>query len=185
MAKKEPTVNIENVVASATFKQRFSLGEIAKRIPGTKYNPSEFPGLVMHLEKPKTAILLFSSGKLVCTGARSENQAREAIKKVTEMLEKAGIKIEQEPEVRVQNIVASANLYSYLDIERIHEKFPYESMYEPEQFPGLIFRMEDPPVVMLLFTSGKVVCTGSRKEEDARRAIYKLRDLLDEEGLLE
>ena len=92
MAKREPTVNIENVVASATFKQKFSLGEIAKRIPGTKYNPSEFPGLVMHIEKPKTAILLFSSGKLVCTGARSGTRLGKPLRKLLKCLKRLALK---------------------------------------------------------------------------------------------
>ncbi|MCC6004975.1 MAG: hypothetical protein LM590_11620 [Thermofilum sp.] len=85
--------------------------------------------------------------------------------------------------IEVQNIVASANLRGTVDLERA--AFLLEnSMYEPEQFPGLIYRMQDPKVVLLIFSSGKVVCTGAKKEEEVKRAVDNIHRTLREQGIL-
>ena len=183
MPKVKATISIENVVASATLNQKVDLNAVVKGYPGVEYRPEQFPGLVFRLKRPKTATLIFSSGKMVCTGAKSEKEAKRAVMKVVKELKKGGIIIISKPELKIQNIVASAGLGGMIDLEKAAYSLGH-SMYEPEQFPGLIYRMADPKVVILLFASGKLVCTGAKKEEDAYVAVEKLHTLLEETSLI-
>jgi transcription initiation factor TFIID TATA-box-binding protein len=183
LAKHDAYINIENVVASATLNQRIDLNSILRIFPGVEYRPEQFPGLVYRLKKPKTATLIFSSGKMVCTGAKSESQARKAVTKVADELKGGGIVILAKPEIQIQNIVASAGLGGHIDLEKTTYSLK-RTMYEPEQFPGLIYRMDDPKVVILIFASGKLVCTGARKEAEVPRAVRKLQETLEEKGLI-
>jgi transcription initiation factor TFIID TATA-box-binding protein len=177
------TVNIENVVASATLKQRVDLNAVVKNYPGVEYRPEQFPGLVFRLKRPKTATLIFNSGKMVCTGAKSEQEARRAVMRVIKELKKSGIIIASKPELKIQNIVASANLYGIIDLEKAVSVLG-RTMYEPEQFPGLIYRMDEPKVVILLFASSKLVCTGAKREQDVYEAVNKLHEHLEKEELI-
>jgi transcription initiation factor TFIID TATA-box-binding protein len=181
--KVEASIRIENVVASATLNQRVDLNAVVKGYPGVEYRPEQFPGLVFRLKRPKTATLIFNSGKMVCTGAKSEKEAKRAVMKVIRELKKSGIIIIGKPELKIQNIVASANLSGLIDLERSAYSLG-RTMYEPEQFPGLIYRMDVPKVVILLFASGKLVCTGAKKEEDVYEAVSKLHKTLEEEDLI-
>ena len=183
MPKKQSFINIENVVASATLRQNIDLNSIVRVFPGVEYRPEQFPGLVYRLKKPKTATLIFSSGKMVCTGAKSERQAKKAVMKVIDELKKNGIVIAGKPDIQVQNIVASAGLGGYIDLEKCTYSLK-RTMYEPEQFPGLIYRMDDPKVVILLFASGKLVCTGAKKETEVYRAVNKLQETLETKSLI-
>jgi transcription initiation factor TFIID TATA-box-binding protein len=183
LAQHEAYINIENVVASATLNQKIDLNSIVRIFPGVEYRPEQFPGLVYRLKKPKTATLIFSSGKMVCTGAKSERQARKAVTKVVDELKRGGIVILGKPEIQVQNIVAAAGLGGHIDLEKTTYSLK-RTMYEPEQFPGLIYRMDDPKVVILIFASGKLVCTGAKKEAEVPRAITKLKETLEEKGLI-
>jgi len=176
-------INIQNVVATASVGQNFDLRSIARTIPGVEYRPETFPGLVYRLKKPKTATLIFSSGKMVCTGAKSERQSRKALMKVLEDLKKSGIVITRKPDIQIQNIVASAGLGGTIDLEKTTYSLE-RTMYEPEQFPGLIYRMNDPKVVILLFTSGNLVITGAKKEEEVLLAVTVLKKRLEEKELI-
>ncbi len=183
MPEVEASIRIENVVASATLKQRVDLNAVVKGYPGVEYRPEQFPGLVFRLKRPKTATLIFNSGKMVCTGAKSEKEARRAVMKVIRELKKSGIIIIGKPELKIQNIVASANLGGMIDLEKSAYVLG-KTMYEPEQFPGLIYRMAEPKVVILLFASGKLVCTGAKHEEDVYQAVEKLHQRLENEELI-
>jgi len=183
MPKAKAQVNIENVVASATLNQKVDLNAVVKGYPGVEYRPEQFPGLVFRLKRPKTATLIFNSGKMVCTGAKSEKEARRAVMKVIKELKKSGIIIIGKPELKIQNIVASADLRGMIDLEKSAYSLG-RTMYEPEQFPGLIYRMDEPKVVILLFASGKLVCTGAKKEEDVYEAVNKLHQRLEDEELI-
>ncbi|HEU16866.1 MAG TPA: TATA-box-binding protein [Nitrososphaeria archaeon] len=178
-----PMVSIENVVASASVDQPIDLSQVTRLFPGVEYHPEQFPGLVFRLKNPKTATLIFSSGKMVCTGAKSESHAIKAVKTVVEKLRSAGIDVRNEPRIEIQNIVASASLGGRVKLEEAAVVLP-RSMYEPEQFPGLIFRMDEPKTVILLFASGKLVCTGAKKEEEVYKAVEKLHGILEENGLM-
>ncbi len=176
-------IRIENVVASATLNQKVDLNAVVKSFPGVEYHPKQFPGLVFRLKRPKTATLIFNSGKMVCTGAKSEKESRRAVKKVVKELKKGGIIIIGKPEMKIQNIVASASLGGLIDLEKATYSLG-KTMYEPEQFPGLIYRMAEPKVVILLFASGKLVCTGAKREQDVYDAVHKLHGILEEKDLI-
>ena len=113
MAKK----NIENVVASTYLGQELDLNKIQSALAGAEYNPQQFPGLVYRLKEPKTATLIFRSGKDVCTGAKCRDDVKVAISKVAKDLELADIKITIEPKIEVQNIVASSDLEQEINIK--------------------------------------------------------------------
>ncbi len=183
MPKINASVNIENVVASAILKQRIDLNSVVKAFPSVEYRPEQFPGLVFRLKKPKTATLIFNSGKMVCTGAKSERQAKKAVRQVVQELKDNGILIIDKATIAVQNIVASASLGGKIDLEKSAFSLG-RTMYEPEQFPGLIYRMNEPKVVILLFASGKLVCTGAKKETEVYDAVNKLHGILEDEKLI-
>ena len=172
MPKPTPTTNIENVVASVVFNQSFDLDEIAATMPNVEFDPERFPGLVYRLKSPKTATLVFNTGKMVCTGAKSEKEARRAVHKIVKLVNEAGINMSRRPIITVQNIVASANLGAELNLELAAMRLE-NTLYEPEQFPGLIYRMRDPKVVILLFGSGKLVITGAKFEPQIQEAAEK------------
>ncbi len=182
MPKTEAIIHIQNVVASATLNQKIDLNAVVTSYPGVEYRPEQFPGLVFRLKKPKTATLIFSSGKMVCTGAKSEILARRAIMTVVKELKKSGIIIISKPEIKIQNIVSSASLGGRIELEEASTLG--KTMYEPEQFPGLIYRMAEPKVVILIFASGNLVCTGAKKEQDVFDAVHKLHARLEEQNLI-
>jgi transcription initiation factor TFIID TATA-box-binding protein len=183
MAKTKPIIDIVNVVASATIDQKLDLNDITKKFPDVEYHPEQFPGAVFRLKVPKTATLLFTSGKMVCTGSKSEEMAVKAVNTVVQKLRKGGIKIKKNAVVTVQNIVSSINLQGRVHLEKAARTLP-RSMYEPEQFPGLIHRMLDPKTVILVFSSGKLVCTGGKTEKDVYRSVNLLHNLLEEKDLM-
>ena len=182
-AKEKAVVTVQNVVATATLKQHLDLNTIVRLFPGTQYRPEEFPGLVFRLKKPKTATLIFSSGKMVCTGSKSARQARRAVATIMNELKRKGIVIVGRPDIQVQNIVASGGFGGSIDLEKTTYSLK-RTMYEPEQFPGLIYRMDEPKVVMLLFTSGNFVCTGAKNEEEVHSAVAKLQETLEDKELI-
>ena len=152
---------------------------------GADYEPEQFPGLIYRLKEPKTATLLFRSGKVVCTGAKSLDQVKLAIDKVTTQIRKAGISLDSEPKIEVQNIVASSDLGQKINLNVIAITLGLERVeYEPEQFPGLVYRLDEPKVVLLIFGSGKLVCAGARIPQDIEKAVDKLTKELTAAGLL-
>jgi len=183
MPQTKPVVEIVNVVASATIDQDLDLNKITSLFPDTEYHPEQFPGLVFRLKNPKTATLIFRTGKMVCTGSKSSDLAKSAVKIVVQKLRKEGIKIKKDAVVTVQNIVSSINLGGKVHLEKAARTLP-RSMYEPEQFPGLIHRMLDPKTVILIFASGKLVCTGAKTEKDVYRSVNSLHSLLEEKELM-
>ena len=183
MPKTKAIINIQNVVAIATLNQKVDLNAVVKGYPGVEYRPEQFPGLVFRLKRPKTGTLIFSSGKMVCTGAKSGKESRSAIMKVVKELKKCGIIILSKPSFEVVNIVASASLGGKVDLEKTVITLR-KTMYEPEQFPGLIYRMDEPKVVILVFASGSLVVTGAKKEQDVYDAVHKLHVILEEQNLI-
>ncbi len=179
------SIKIQNIVASTTIAKNLDLESIEKSLPNTNYKPNLFPGLVLRMGEPKTAFLLFKSGKVVCTGAKTIEDVNKAIGKVCNMLKKAGFKAIDNPQVEIQNIVASADLHGKLNLVNTGFALGLENVeYEPEIFPGMVYRVEEFGVVLLLFGSGKIVCTGARKAEQVTKAVEKLKKELEERGLL-
>jgi len=178
-------IRIENVVASTSLGRQLDLQAISLVLEGAEYNPERFPGLIFRLKEPKTASLLFRSGKVVCTGGKSVSDVNAAISKIVQKLEAVDIHIKVEPKIEVQNIVASSDLKTNINLNAIAISLGLEKVeYEPEQFPGLVYRLSSPKVVILLFGSGKLVCTGARTPEDVEVAVNKIAEELKASGLL-
>ncbi|MCW3976868.1 MAG: TATA-box-binding protein [Candidatus Bathyarchaeota archaeon] len=179
------TVRIENVVVAASFPQKLDLLTVANALRNTEYRPDVFPGLVFRLKRPKTAILIFGSGKMVCTGAKNVKEAIRAVRKAARELRKGGIRISNMPEIQVTNIVATANLGGYIDLDELASKGSGgRILYEPEQFPAVTYRWENPKVVFLVFSTGKIVCTGAKKEAEIPEAVERFQSMLEQEGFL-
>ena len=174
---------IQNVVATADLGTNIDLIAIVKVFRNVEYKPKRFPGLVFRLKRPKTTTLIFRTGKMVCTGAKSAKLAKRAVKNVVKRLREVGFIIRDMPNAEIQNIVATADISSKVDLEGAVDILD-NTMYEPEMFPGLIYRMVDPKVVILLFTSGKLVITGAKTEEQVNVAADKIKGILIENGLL-
>ena len=166
-------IKIENVVASASLGVPIKLEKLVATMDGVEYEPEQFPGLVLRMKEPKAAALIFSSSKIVCTGAKSPGDAKIVIAKIVVKVNKLGFKVPPNYKVKLENIVASAKLQRELNLDQI--AFTLENTeYEPEQFPGLVYRMDDPKVTFLLFGSGKIICTGGRSIADVGRAVVRL-----------
>ncbi len=185
MADPKDTISTENVVASTGIEQELDLQSVAMDLEGADYDPEQFPGLVYRTADPKAAALIFRSGKIVCTGADSIDAVHGSLDIVFEKLRALQIPIDDDPEITVQNIVSSADLGNGLNLNAIAIGLGLEHIeYEPEQFPGLVYRIDDPDVVALLFGSGKLVITGGTDPDDARRAVDVITEELDALGLL-
>ncbi len=182
---ENPTIRIENVVATSTIGADLNLNAIALALEGAEYEPEQFPGIVYRIKDPKTATLIFRSGKIVCTGAKSDAAVKKAINIVVANLADSGFEVKRDPEVKVENMVATIDLEAKLNLTTIALSLGMENVeYEPEQFPGLVYRMDDPKVVALLFSSGKVVCTGAKRSEDITRAVERIQGELLTAGLI-
>ncbi len=176
MARVE--IQVQNIVLSVTYSGvEFDLEKLARALEGARYDPEVFPGIAYKSQDPQASFLIFASGKMNCVGARSMNDAKLAIARLTKKLKKIGSKIKSEPQVKVQNIVASFDFMRDFDLELIARSFD-NTEYEPEVFPGLVFRLDDPKVVVLLFVSGKGVCAGAKSMADIKRAANKITTLL-------
>ncbi|MFQ5919781.1 MAG: TATA-box-binding protein, partial [Thermoplasmata archaeon] len=129
-------IKIENVVASTSLGGELDLQAIALALGGAEYEPEQFPGLIYRLKDPKTATLLFRSGKVVCTGAKSLEDVGTAIRTVATQIKDSGIDINTDPDIEVQNIVASSDLEQEINLNAIAISLGLERVeYEPEQFP--------------------------------------------------
>jgi transcription initiation factor TFIID TATA-box-binding protein len=178
-----PNYKIENVVATVVLDipEKIDLNILARKYDDVEYNPERFPGLVMRVEKPKATVLVFSTGKMVVTGLRQASFADEVVGEVVKRIKKAKISVAN-PVITVQNIVASGDLHTPIDLNMAAVVME-SAMYEPEVFPGLIYRMADPKVVFLLFSTGKIVCTGGKTEEMVSAAVQKLSKEVQEYGV--
>ena len=169
----KPEIKIQNIVVSTSLEHDIPLIKLAETLPNTEYNPEQFPGLVMRIKDPKTSALIFSSGKVVCTGAKSLTKVRESLQKIIKNLAKIKIRIKVKPKINVQNMVASGDIKMDLNLNFLALKLP-NTEYEPEQFQGLVFKLQGTRATFLLFSNGKIVCTGTRSEVALREAVAKL-----------
>ncbi len=176
-------VEIQNVVAVAALGQEMDLIAIKKIFRNVKYRPKKFPGLVFRLKQPKTTTLIFRNGKMVCTGAKSEKMARSAVMKVVRELRKEDFIIRRDPKIEIVNMVGTADVGNEVDLEAASDILD-NTMYEPEQFPGMIYRMKEPKVVILVFRSGKLVLTGGKTEDQVHEATEKIISILIENELI-
>src|SRR3989338_6522057 len=174
-AKREAKKNIQivNIVVSTGLEKDIPLEKMAATLPNTEYNPEQFPGLVLRIKEPKTSALIFSSGKVVCTGARDLEEVDRSIQSIIKSLKKLNIHVTIKPEITVQNIVASGSIGIDLNLNILGVQLP-NTEYEPEQFPGLVHKLKGTNATFLLFSNGKIVCTGTKTEEQVNDATDKL-----------
>lgn len=171
---KDSDLTIQNIVATSSLGKPVSLTKLAKSTNNTEYNPEQFPGLVLRIKKPKSAVLVFSSGNLVCTGTKSVAQVKEVIEQVIKQLGKIGVRITDKPKITVQNIVASGTINVDLNLNILALELE-NTEYEPEQFPGLVYKLDEPTTTFLLFSNGKLVCTGTKNKQQLDDAMEQLR----------
>lgn len=151
--------------------------KIALHARNSEYNPKRFAALIMRIRVPRTTALIFSSGKMVCTGAKSENESKLAARKYARIIQKLGFKAKF-LDFKIQNIVGCADIQFSVRLEMLQNYHSNFCSYEPEIFPGLIYRMLNPKVVLLVFVSGKVVITGAKTREEIYEAFNNLYPIL-------
>ena len=173
MAKIKSNLKVQNIVATASLGKPVSLTKLARHHSNTEYNPEQFPGLVLRVKKPKSAVLVFSSGNLVCTGTKSVAQVKDVIRQVITQLARIGVKITDKPKITVQNIVASGSIDVSLNLNLLALELE-NTEYEPEQFPGLVYKLDNPTATFLLFSNGKLVCTGTKNRAQLEDAMGQL-----------
>jgi len=169
------SLKIQNIVATTSLGKDIPLTKLAKTLSNTEYNPETFPGLILRVKKPKSAVLVFTSGNLVCTGTKSVAQVKEVIREVIKQLRKININVKIVPKITVQNIVASGSINMNLNLNYLALELE-NTEYEPEQFPGLVYKLVDPTATFLLFSNGKLVCTGTKNRaqlEDSMNQLQK------------
>ena len=175
--KKGLDVSIVNIVVSTSLEHDIPLEKMAATLSNTEYNPEQFPGLVIRIKEPKTSALIFSSGKVVCTGGKSLLEVEQSLEKIKETLTKINIKIDIKPEINIQNMVASGSIGMDLNLNTLAMKLD-NTEYEPEQFPGLVYKLDAAKATFLLFSNGKIVCTGTKSEAEVYKAVHMLIDVL-------
>lgn len=173
--QEEPT--LQNIVSTVDLKCKLDLKTIALNARNTEYNPKRFAAAIMKIRNPKTTALIFSSGKMVCTGAKSEDASKKASKKYAKTIKNMGFDV-RFTDFKVQNIVASADVGFAIRLESLSHKHADFCQYEPEIFPGLIYRIYQPKVVVLIFVSGKIVLTGAKTREQINEAYTSILPIL-------
>ena len=178
--KKYESLKIENIVASGVISDSIDLVELAEKVKGCELNKKRFPGAVYRINNPKIACLIFSTGKIVLTGIRNEKALKDGLAIVMKSLKKAGIATHKVPEVAITNMVCSYDIGKQINLNKVVVMLNVENIeYEPEQFPGLVYRIKDPKIVALLFSSGKIILTGGKTIEDIRRGVDVLEQTLE------
>jgi len=177
------TFRVQNIVASGQLHREISLEKITAAYKDAEENRNRFPGICLRFKKPKSTILLFKNGKIVITGLRYSKDAPVVVERLIERLNAIGIEILEEPTLDIVNVVVSLDMKKTIDLDDA-SLLLHSSIYEPEVFPGLIFRIPKPKAVFLIFSSGKVVLTGLKSESQIIPAIKLLGKTLKDLGLL-
>uniref|UniRef100_A0AAF5PQ32 TATA-box-binding protein n=1 Tax=Wuchereria bancrofti TaxID=6293 RepID=A0AAF5PQ32_WUCBA len=172
-----PSPALQNIVSTVNLGVPLDLKKIALHARNAEYNPKRFAAVIMRIREPRTTALIFSSGKMVCTGAKSEESSRLAARKYARIVQKLGFNAKF-TEFKVQNMVGSCDVRFPIQLEGLCLTHTQFSTYEPELFPGLIYRMVKPRVVLLIFVSGKVVITGAKYKKDIDDAFNQIYPIL-------
>uniref|UniRef100_A0A8C6X405 TATA-box binding protein like 2 n=1 Tax=Naja naja TaxID=35670 RepID=A0A8C6X405_NAJNA len=168
---------LQNIVATVNLACKLDLKNIALHARNAEYNPKRFAAVIMRIREPRTTALIFSSGKMVCTGAKSEEQSRLAARKYARVVQKLGFPAKF-LDFKIQNMVGSCDVRFPIRLEGLVLTHPQFSSYEPELFPGLIYRMVKPRIVLLIFVSGKVVLTGAKDRSEIYEAFENIYPIL-------
>lgn len=178
----EFVVKVESVDVYTALGKQIQLNKLVAKVKTAEYEPEQFPGLVYKLSDPKAAALIFSNGKIICTGTKSIGDANDAISKVVSKLKSVGVQVPSRYEVRIEKIVAATKIDKKLNLKEV--AFSLENAeYNPEEFPGVIYRLKEPAVTVLLFKSGKIVCTDAHSMDDIDAGLNRLIDNLESIGI--
>ncbi len=172
-AIQKTSLKVQNIVATTSLGKPVPLTKLARTQNNTEYYPEQFPGLVLRVKNPKSAVLVFSSGNLVCTGTKSISQVKQVINSVIKQLRKINVNITEKPRINVQNIVASGSINMSLNLNFLALELE-NTEYEPEQFPGLVYKLIEPTATFLLFSNGKLVCTGTKNRQQLEESMRQL-----------
>ncbi|XP_053958242.1 TBP-related factor isoform X1 [Anastrepha ludens] len=170
-------VKLQNVVATVSVACELNLQDINFRTRNSEYTPSRFHGVVMRMREPRCTALIFRTGKIICTGARNEAEASLGARKFARILQKLGYPVKF-ADFKLQNIVATVDLRFPIRLENLNQMHGQFSSYEPELFPGLIYRMVNPRMVLLIFVNGKIVFTGAKARKDIMDCLDKIYPVL-------
>lgn len=173
------TPTLQNIVATVNLDCRLDLKTIALHARNAEYNPKRFAAVIMRIRDPKTTALIFASGKMVVTGAKSEDDSKLASRKYARIIQKLGFNAKF-TDFKIQNIVGSCDIKFPIRLEGLASRHHNFSSYEPELFPGLIYRMIKPKIVLLIFVSGKIVLTGAKVREEIYQAFEMIYPVLQD-----
>ena len=170
---------VVNIVASSNLNATLDLYNLAVSIPNIEYEPEQFPGAILKLKEPKVSMLLFKNGKVICSGASSEKQIAQAIRKASRLIHEIQkqVKVQKKVKYNVVNLVATANLNQSLDLFQTAMRLDNVE-YEPEQFPGAILRIAEPKLTLLLFKNGKMICAGAKRESLLKKGLKVASELI-------
>lgn len=166
-------ISVENVVAVALLGVDIPLERLVSEADNANYEPEPFSGLVFRTGEKGVASLIFSSGKIVCTGTKSLDQAEEVLGKVVNAVKGIGVNVPAEYQIEIENIVASSRLNAEFSLEDVALSIE-NADYDPAKFPGLIYNLPDPSVSMMLFADGKILCSGAHSMNDIKNALRQL-----------
>ena len=178
--EKFQSPKIENIVASGSIADSIDLEMLSAKMQNYDLNKKRFPGAVLRMQNPKITVLVFASGKVVMTGAKSHDDFVHGLDNLVERMKEAGVICHDTPDVKVTNMVCSYDIGKYINLNKIVLTLNMENIeYEPEQFPGLVYRIPDSNVVSLLFSSGKIILTGGKTMNQIENGVVFLEQKLE------
>ena len=178
-----PNIEIQNIVAFVDLQTQLDLDRLVGELPGSEYNPDRFPALIVKFKQPKISFLLFSNGKMNCTGANQLSRVEEGVTKLVDKLRGLGVQIEQDPKITVTHLVATVDLGLELNLDELALNLDNVE-YEPETFPGLVYRPYESRASVLVFTTGKLVVAGFRELSEGKTIVEGLLERLEDAGLV-
>ncbi|EDW12891.1 TBP-related factor [Drosophila mojavensis] len=170
-------IKLQNIVATFSVDCELDLKTINSRTRNSEYTPKRFRGVIMRMHSPRCTALIFRTGKVICTGARNETEANIGSRKFARILQKLGFPVKF-VDYKLQNIVATVDLRFPIRLENLNQVHGQFSSYEPEMFPGLIYRMVKPRIVLLIFVNGKIVFTGAKSRKDIMDCLEAISPIL-------
>lgn len=170
---------VVNMVAAASLDQMLDLYSLAVGIQNIEYEPEQFPGAILKIKEPKVSMLLFKNGKIICSGASSEKQIEQGIRRANKLISEVqkDIKVKRKVDFEIVNFVATASLDMNLDLFEVAMNLDNVE-YEPEQFPGAILRLDEPKLTFLLFKNGKMICAGAKRETHLKKGLKAVEQMV-------
>ena len=179
------TIEVQNVVGSGDLGRELDLAAVARDLAGTEYDPEKMPGMLYRPSAAEATVMLFESGKVIVMGSTSGDGTRKAFRECVADLRSLGLSLTDLSAIEIQNIVARADFGAQFHLSAVAVGLGLEQVeYEPEQFPGLVYRLGTPEAVVLLFGSGKAVIVGVTEPTNIETAVERVATRLTDLGLL-